>query len=277
VVLSISKWVTSMSRIQKLSSYPQEQGRVIQLDRRIHFSASIYDDVALIGIRLSSAGTVIVDLRSPRLSQYELSAEVGGRGVTAILTHRLSGQKVGQSASFWGTLQPKRGEIRLPDTGSVFVLSNSQLPTRVFGGAGDDTITGSTRSETIFGGGGDDLILSGGGSAPDSIEGGAGNDTLSGSRGRDTLRGGAGDDVLFGGEQVRQSNPNPGPGPGPGPGPNPTLPFSRDDILFVPASVGLPTRGQADLLDGGDGFDTAYRDPADVRISIERLVDRVPS
>jgi Ca2+-binding RTX toxin-like protein len=53
------------------------------------------------------------------------------------------------------------------------------------GGAGDDTITGSTLDNVLDGGAGDD-----------TISGGAGNDTLRGSTGNDTLNGDAGDDTF---------------------------------------------------------------------------------
>ena len=55
------------------------------------------------------------------------------------------------------------------------------------GGAGDDTITGSSGANEIFGGAGDDVI-----------DGAAGNDTLDGGADDDTLSGGAGDDLLDG-------------------------------------------------------------------------------
>ncbi|MFJ7078412.1 calcium-binding protein [Streptomyces sp. NPDC098781] len=76
---------------------------------------------------------------------------------------------------------------------------------RVYGGPGDDTITGSGQV-MIEGGADDDTLHSGGdvlgGSGDDVIqgEGGADFQTLSGQRGDDTIHGGPGDDVLFGNE-----------------------------------------------------------------------------
>ncbi|MFK8033463.1 MAG: calcium-binding protein, partial [Hyphomicrobiales bacterium] len=67
----------------------------------------------------------------------------------------------------------------------------------VWGGGGDDTITGSDAAEDLYGWNGNDTISGGGGN--DYIEGESGNDILSGGAGDDTLKGGSGDDILRGG------------------------------------------------------------------------------
>lgn len=78
-----------------------------------------------------------------------------------------------------------------------------------FGYDGNDTLTGTDRSnDFLYGGKGDDL-LSGGGAddflfgqgGHDRLSGGAAIDTLFGGRGRDTLDGGAGADYMAGGAQ----------------------------------------------------------------------------
>lgn len=110
------------------------------------------------------------------------------------------------------------------DSISVDIPGNSRIRTRLFGGLGDDTITGSDGSDSISGGpgrdtlsggrgpdriwgnGGDDAITGGqggdrvsGGNGADSITGGDGSDILRGDAGRDTIRGGRGHDRLVGG------------------------------------------------------------------------------
>jgi Ca2+-binding RTX toxin-like protein len=65
------------------------------------------------------------------------------------------------------------------------------------GGAGDDSITGSTGDDFIEGGGGDDSII--GGTGNDTLFGDNGNDTLVGGTGDDTLDGAAGTNSLIGG------------------------------------------------------------------------------
>jgi Ca2+-binding RTX toxin-like protein len=73
----------------------------------------------------------------------------------------------------------------------------------VFGQAGNDTITldesnGALPRANLFGGAGNDTMT--GGSGADMLFGQAGNDVLNGKGGTDLLFGGAGDDVLTGGD-----------------------------------------------------------------------------
>ena len=73
----------------------------------------------------------------------------------------------------------------------------------MFGQGGNDTITldesnGALPAAQLFGGAGNDVLT--GGSGADLLFGGAGNDTLLGKGGNDLLFGGAGNDVLTGGD-----------------------------------------------------------------------------
>lgn len=70
-------------------------------------------------------------------------------------------------------------------------------PSRIWGGAGNDTITGGSGDDTIYGGAGNDLIS--GGLGNDLIFGGLGDETIGGGAGDDTLWGGAGNDSIIGG------------------------------------------------------------------------------
>jgi len=66
--------------------------------------------------------------------------------------------------------------------------SNGALPAaQLFGGAGNDTLTGGSGNDLLFGGSGNDTLL-----------GKGGNDLLFGGSGNDTLTGGDGDDQMFG-------------------------------------------------------------------------------
>jgi hypothetical protein len=67
----------------------------------------------------------------------------------------------------------------------------------VLGGAGNDSITGSTAANELDGGTGNDTIT--GGSGDDLIDGGAGNDRIIGGIGNDTLDGESGIDQVDGG------------------------------------------------------------------------------
>ena len=71
----------------------------------------------------------------------------------------------------------------------------------VFGGNGDDTISlgnAALPSAQLFGGQGNDMLT--GGAGADQLFGGIGNDTLNGGDGNDTLFGGNGNDTVVGGK-----------------------------------------------------------------------------
>jgi Ca2+-binding RTX toxin-like protein len=65
------------------------------------------------------------------------------------------------------------------------------------GGAGDDTLWGTSRNNTLNGGPGSDTLY--GEDGNDTLYGGTGNDTLYGGDGNDALHGGGGNDTLYGG------------------------------------------------------------------------------
>jgi Ca2+-binding RTX toxin-like protein len=95
------------------------------------------------------------------------------------------------------------------------------------GGAGNDTIAGTSADDTIDGGAGADAI--GGGAGADTLTGGPGNDIVDGGPGDDTLDPGAGDDVARGGAGADEID-------------TPGAPSGLDDIA-----------DGSDVLDGGEG------------------------
>src|SRR5262245_53515562 len=87
-------------------------------------------------------------------------------------------------------------------TGGTPTVANTAM-IQVFGPGGQDTITldesnGALPAAQLFGGAGNDVLT--GGSGADLLFGGAGNDILLGKGGNDLLFGGAGNDVLTGGD-----------------------------------------------------------------------------
>lgn len=72
------------------------------------------------------------------------------------------------------------------------------LPSKILGGTGNDTISSAGGNDTISGEDGNDKIDSGAGN--DTLAGFAGEDSLEGGAGEDVVHGGAGADTLGGGE-----------------------------------------------------------------------------
>lgn len=67
----------------------------------------------------------------------------------------------------------------------------------IYGGSGNDTLTGNSLNNILFGNGGNDTLIGGGGN--DMLYGNAGDDILTGDDGNDALYGGDGNDTLTGG------------------------------------------------------------------------------
>ena len=89
----------------------------------------------------------------------------------------------------------------VPVIGGVPTVDNTTL-IRILGLGGNDVLTvddanGPMPSANLFGGDGDDVLT--GSAADDVLDGGPGNDTLFGRDGNDTLIGGPGNDILVGG------------------------------------------------------------------------------
>lgn len=74
------------------------------------------------------------------------------------------------------------------------------IPVVIYGGAGNDTLTGGAGADRIYGQAGNDIID--GSAGNDKLYGGSGNDTLIGGRGDDRLYGGWGMDTLRGSDGI---------------------------------------------------------------------------
>jgi Ca2+-binding RTX toxin-like protein len=77
-------------------------------------------------------------------------------------------------------------------------LSGLNNNDQLYGGSGDDLLVGGNQDDMLFGGSGDDVLL--GGNHDDQLYGGTGADALYGENHDDVLFGGGGDDQLFGGD-----------------------------------------------------------------------------
>lgn len=80
--------------------------------------------------------------------------------------------------------------------GNDRLANQTGLPTRAWGGAGDDILVGGSGPDELVGGPGHDLLD--GGAGADRIWGAEGNDLITGGSGDDQVWGGAGHDQIFG-------------------------------------------------------------------------------
>ena len=137
------------------------------------------------------------------------------KGIFQSIQHRLlvngddGNNSITVSRDLGGHLSVNAGAIHIsPDIATV---GNTNL-IHVNGGGGDDVIrldetNGALPAAQIFGGDGNDMLTGGSGNdqlfgqdGNDSLSGGAGNDLLSGGDGNDFIAGGAGNDTLNGGD-----------------------------------------------------------------------------
>ena len=118
--------------------------------------------------------------------------------LTAIGDHR--GDTITAARDAAGNILINGGAVSI-DGGQPTVANTTLV--QAFGGSGDDTISldesnGVLPAAQLFGGRGNDMLT--GGSGADQLFGGSGNDTLNGGAGDDRLYGGAGNDVVVGGK-----------------------------------------------------------------------------
>jgi Ca2+-binding RTX toxin-like protein len=183
------------------------------LEQRQHLSATLKDGVLTItGTRRSDHYEIYVANRS------------AADGFVVVVNHRKSLHfDPAKIKKIKVDLGLGNDEVSFDDT-PYFVHLSAGVPVTVLGGAGNDTLTGSTRSDLLDGGDGDDglypqggnnTVLGGdgndridpgednnllhGGGGDDFIIARAGNDTVYGDNGHDTLYGGDGDDLIMGG------------------------------------------------------------------------------
>lgn len=102
------------------------------------------------------------------------------------------------------------GGFTLGTDNAELIAVYDQNPVKIhFGGAGDDTMSGSSHHDRLFGDSGHDIVdgyagwdVLVGGLGDDTIFGGAGDDQLFGGYGSDQLSGGSGDDLISGGSGI---------------------------------------------------------------------------
>jgi hypothetical protein len=136
-------------------------------------------------------------------------------------------------------------EVSFDDT-PYFGHLSVDVPVTVRGGAGNDTLTGSTRSDLLDGGDGNDDLLPQGGN--NTVLGGDGNDQINSYGGNNLLSGGAGNDTIIAREE----------------GNNTLSGDAGHDFLVGGDGDDLIMGGPgADTLDGAAGYDRLYGNRGD--------------
>jgi Ca2+-binding RTX toxin-like protein len=144
-------------------------------------------------------------IKATFFSAAGLLSEIGDSVDNTIVTSR---DAAGQLFVNGGAVPINGGHATVANTSTIQVFgqggndtialdeSNGALPAaQLFGGAGNDTLTGGSGDDQLFGGAGNDTLLGKGGN--DLLFGGAGNDTLIGGTGDDQVFGEAGNDRMI--------------------------------------------------------------------------------
>jgi Ca2+-binding RTX toxin-like protein len=127
----------------------------------------------------------------------ENSGTIEARGFNGQFAHRSYMNESGALRDLITNTGLMIGDIELGGGNDLYDGRLGTVQGRVFGGDGDDTISGGAANDEIDGGADADNL--GGGEGSDLLNGGLGIDTLRGGKGNDILNGSAGDDALTGG------------------------------------------------------------------------------
>ena len=158
--------------------------------------------------------------------------------------------------------------LSVPATTFASWIENGEIDIAPIVLGGDDSITGTSESDTLWGGAGNDTIDGGGspsdvasggdylrgGEGADVIRGGAGAEDINGNQGNDTVHGGAGDDWVVGGKDD-------------------DLLYGDEGVDIVYGNLGNDTcdgDGGNDLIRGGQGDDSLSGGAGDDWLSGDR-------
>lgn len=140
--------------------------------------------------------------------------------------------------------------------GNDVLTNNSQVRIFVYGGPGNDVLTGGAANDGLFGDDGNDVINGNGGS--DFINGGTGNDVINGGAGDDRIDDPAGNDAVSGGAGNDNIQENGGTDTINGDAGNDTI-YSLDQTN--------------DVISCGAGTDSYGLDPNDTRSGCENSLN----
>lgn len=167
----------------------------------------------------------------------------------------------------------------------VFSAVGSAMGVTIYGGEGDDQLTGGDGNDVLVGQAGADTVIGGigndvlngaegedlltGDAGDDTMYGGTGNDEISGGDGSDSISGDEGADAIFGGSEVDYLYGGDGDDTVNGEDGNDVVVGNAgNDVLFGETGNDTLNGGTgADQFYGGDGDDTLYIDAADTSVN----------
>ncbi len=149
-----------------------------------------YGDMA-ISANFTSANGLLTVLGTSTKNTIKLSRDAAGD----ILVDDGAVQVSGGTATVANTTVMQVFGLAGNDTITVDETNGALPAAQLFGGDGNDTITGGSGNDLLFGQSGNDTLIGGGGN--DLLFGGDGNDVLTGGAGNDQVFGQAGDDTMI--------------------------------------------------------------------------------
>lgn len=211
----------------------------------IAYSLHFEPIAATVAVDLDAAGNLVVTDTSRAGQDDHVIIRTDGNDVWVETPDHVSSATIGTAVTphvIRVPLTAVPGAIRVHSgPGDDWIeAGQSQVPLRLMGGIGDDTLEGGSHNDVLNGGGGHD-----------ALDGAAGNDRLLGGGGRDIVAGGPGADFLSGqgGEDHLEGNDGDDTLNGDG---------SNDRLLGGPGHDRLNGGAGHDRINGAAGNDTAF-------------------
>ena len=172
------------------------------LERRTHLSAAVLNNGVLRVRGEARAANTITVANSPDSASIDVTINSTVRGLPDTFTRSFPKAQGIQSIVVRGGLLAD--SISVGQANAALNIEAFSLPTRAFGGPGNDAIVLTSSADYVNAGFGNDLVDTNGGN--DFIIAGEGNDAVSAGGGDDLVRGMLGDDILQGGDGVDRIN-----------------------------------------------------------------------
>lgn len=230
-------------------------------------SSELYTDRIVFGDLINPSNIILNSSGSDLIITFQGSSD------SIILKNQLNGgtaqidRFVFQDGTTWSQSEINNRALVKTGTDANDTLNGNNTATygdTIYGGAGNDIISGLGGADKLYGEAGNDNIK--GGNENDYLNGGDGDDILDGGLGSDTLIGGSGNDVL--GNSVEDRNPTGTPPAGSTFFGNNYIGGTGDDTIYG------SWYGDIYNFNIGDGKDTIIETALDASV-VEKYADRI--